>query len=302
MTRAPKVPESAKGRTEPRQETGKAKLAVGTFLARIGVGEIVIVAVTTGICVWGWLAYVTTGTTDFLPFMIVYGVALTASALLQCVMVMYVRPSGSLRARLSWGAVFKGAPTDDRWSNTFGAQNLLVMTAPVALSILVFLIVTPATTPTATFDPDMGLYRVIGLLALLGIVFTSIGAGVIVPLVLMPLGMLVAACLPVDRDAEGRPVDRATMTTTAELAIAASILLSAVGFALTISSVETSSSLSKPGRMIEQFITFVTFTGNPLPTTLGWFFIAVIVVAVIADRRAHKVRLRVAEQAERERR
>ena len=255
------------------------------LLDRIGLIEILVLAITAGLCIWAWLAFVVADEPDFESFTIFYGIVLAAGGTFHVVMLMYCRSSGSARARLSFGApVREGVTPSGIWGNVFELGNTLMILAPVVVFAVTILILTPPTTPADNFDPDMGLYHVILLITMLGVVFTALGAGVITMLVVMPLALLVAAFLPKDRDIQGRTLPG--RTSTADLVIMGSIVLASVGFALAVTCAPSqTSSSTRTARMLEQFVSFVTFSGNPVLTLIGWLCLAVIVSAVVADRR-----------------
>lgn len=258
---------------EVSRKNGKLH-ALQRFASELGAIEIGVVAVTTAISLASWLVFVVMGTPNFETFTIVYGITLAAGGVAQNTVAMYVRPLGSLRARLSGDA----AANYDRPDHNFA-----LLITPVVVSAIFFLIVTPPSTLTDSFDSDMVIYQVIALMVVLGFVFSYLGALLVFTVVVMPIALLLAALLPVDRDTDGRPLG--AFLATSELAILGATVLSAVGFAVSITRViPTPSSDSFVQRMREVFTAFVTFAGEPVATVIGWFFVVVLVGLVVAHQ------------------
>lgn len=240
--------------------------------------EWVILAVTIAVPVWAWLTYVVGTPQDFDAFFLVFAIATIGGATLQLIFMAYVRPRGSLRQRLAFGA--RGGSERGAW---------IPLVAPAVVIGLALLIVTPPGTPVDDFDSDMSLYQVIPLMALLALALTAIGAGVVFLLIVMPLGFLISGLLP--REERERDPSTSPKLTRSQLVLAALFLFSAVGFAVSMASVTEGTSQSSRGRMGEDLVAFVTGAGNPIATISTWLFIVAIVAIVIVSNRV-EARLR----------
>ena len=232
-----------------------------------------ILAITVAASVWAWRAYVVERPQDFGAFLLVLAIATVGGGTLQAVVMAYGRPNnGSLRQRLAFGG--RGGSGRGVWIPLF---------APAVLFGLALLILTPPGTPVEDFGSDMSLYPALLLMALLTLAGTGIGAGVVFLLILMPLGFLVSAVLP--RDEREREPSISPQLSRSQLVLAALMVFSAVGFAVSMTLVTEGTSQSSRGRMGEDLVAFVTGTGAPVATISTWFFIAAIVAIVIVSNR-----------------
>jgi hypothetical protein len=161
--------------------------------------------------------------------------------------------------------------------------------APAVIIGLALLILTPPGTSVEDFDSDTSLYQVIPLMALLALVGTAIGAGVVFLLIVMPLGFLVAAVLP--RDQRQMAPSDPLLLTRSQLVLAGLFLFSALGLGVSMVSVYPGAPGSRAERMRESLIALLTATGEPIPSALAWFFALSIVLIVIFSNRV-EARLR----------
>lgn len=269
-----------------RQDSGSAPTAEPSggrskllgFLGRIGMAEVVVFALTVALGVWSWLAYVVNGPQDFPTFTIVFlGVTLLGAAT-QMIFFLFVRPVASVRARLTLQSV----------GNARSGSSVVLWGPPVIYAV-VFLLVTPPTTPAAGFDPDMGIYQVMGLVILLSLVATAVGTLALYCVIILPLVLILNGVLPAARDARGRTVPSVVSRT--EYVCGGLIILLAVAFAILMQFVGgASASLgigaqSSYGRMLQQLVAFVTFNGAPVASILAvGCLIAIAILIVISNR------------------
>ena len=234
--------------------------------------EWVTLAVTIAAPVWAWLTYVAKGEQDFDAFFLVFAIATIGGATLQVILMAYVRPTGSLRQRLAFGA--RSGAQGGAWIPLF---------APAVIIGLALLILTPPSTPVGDFDSDLSLYQVIPLMALLALVGTAIGAGAVFLLIVMPLGFLVAALLP--RDQREIAPSNSLQLTRAQLVLAGLFLFSTVAFAASMASVSPDARGSRPERMWETLVALLTATGDPTASALAWCFaLAVVLIVIVSNR------------------
>jgi hypothetical protein len=249
----------------------RSPVTFGQAVAGVQRLEWVALAVTVTVTVWAWLAYVVEYPQDFDGFILVFAIATIVGATLQVILIVYVRPSGSLRQRLAFGA--RAGAQGGAWIPLLG---------PAVIIGLALLILTPPGTSVEDFDSGMSLYQVIPLMALLALLGTAIGAGVVFLLVVMPLGFLVAALLPGDeRIAPSDPLP----LTRSQLALAGLFLLCLLGFGVAMVSVYPDATGRRAERMWESLVALLTATGEPIPSALAWFFALSIVLIVILSNR-----------------
>lgn len=233
--------------------------------------EWIVLGLTIALALWSWIAYVVGGPQDFGTWGWIFAGSLVIGSVVQMVFFVYVRPSGTLRQRLGFSTM---APVRGGW---------IVLLAPAVVIGIILLIVTPPDTSVSDFSRDMSVYQVIGIVTLLSLLFTYLGAGAIFFLIVVPLGLLVAAVLPETAKDATRP---STDWTRTQLVTGGLVVFCVIGFALSITGVAASAASSSRGRMIDQLIAFITFTGNPVATAATWFFIAAIVVLAIVNNRS----------------
>jgi hypothetical protein len=124
---------------------------------------------------------------------------------------------------------------------------------------------------------------VIAITTLLSLVFTVIGAGAVSTLIVLPITLLIAALLPKGRGEVERP--DAPGLTRSQLVLGALLIVSMIGFALSITSVVTTTASTRYERMADQFVAFITGSGNPVASATTWFFlVAIVVICVISNR------------------
>ena len=183
-----------------------------------------------------------------------------------------MRPSGSLRQRLAFGA--RAGAQGGAW---------IPLLAPAVIIGLALLMLTPPGTSVEDFDSDMSLYQVIPLMALLALVGTAIGAGAVFLLIVMPLGFLVAALLPSD-EREIAP-SSSLLLTRSQLVLVGLFLFSVVGFAASMASVYPAARGSRPERMWETLVALLTATGDATASALAWCFALAVALIVIVNNR-----------------
>ena len=248
-----------------------ARIAFGESIAAVRPLEWVTLAVTVATTVWAWLTSVVEPPQDFDSFFVVFAIATIGGATLQVALMAYVRPSGSLRQRLAFGA--RAGAQGGAW---------IPLLAPAALIGLALLILTPPGTPVEDFDSGMGLYQVIPLVTLLALLGTAIGAGAVFLLIVMPLGFLVAALLPSDQRIAP---SSSLLLTRSQLALAGLFLFSVVGFAASMASVYPQAQGTRPERMWETLVALFTATGDPTASALAWCFaLAVVLIVIVSNR------------------
>lgn len=249
--------------------------ALHRFLPGIGRLQIVVFAAAIGLGVWSWLAYVVRPDQDFPVFTIVFCAVNALGALVQAVYLVYVRGPGSLRARLTLRAI----PDIPR-----GAAG--AFWAPPVVFGLVFLAVTPASTPTAGFDPELNIYQVIGITVLLCLCSIAVGGMAVFCLVVLPIAWLLAAVIP-DRDAtdSGEP----EIMSRGEYLFGGLIIVFALGFGIAMNAVIDTYGDSRTA-MMTQFLALVTLRGDPAASIAAVCFVAGTVVATLLARRAGRRR------------
>lgn len=259
-------------RPSKKGPTPDARPSVFRVLAHVRPLEWAVLALTVAVTVWAWLTFVVTAPQDWDTYFVAFAIATVGGATLQVVLLVYARPRGSLRQRLALGS---------RGDSGIGGWVLFV--APPVLIPLALLALTPPSTPVDGFDSGMSLYAVIALMVLLTLLLTGIGAGVVFLLIVLPLGFLIAAALP--RDEREVTQSPGLELTRAQLVLMALFVLLTVGFAVSMASVARGVAESTRGRMAEDFVAFITGTGEPVATVSAWFFIVAITVTIVAHNR-----------------
>jgi hypothetical protein len=265
--------------TSPKPPTKPAKKwRPFGFLDRIGATEMIVFALTVGIGVWSWLAYVVHTPQDFPTFTVIFlGVTLLGSAV-QMVFFLFVRPSGSLRARVT---------LESLGSSRSGTS--VVFWAPTVIYGVVFLIVTPPGTSGAGFDPDMNIYQFIALIVALSLIATAFGSVLLYCFVILPLVLLLHGILPEAPDSSSQSASAMSRTEYVCLAL---IILSAVTFGISMAFIAPgATSASSFGRMGQQFLALVSLQGLPVPSIIVIGCVAaLIVLGIISNRAARKRR------------
>lgn len=260
-----------------------ARPAVLRVLGQLRTPEWVVLGATIALSVWAWIAYVVAQPQDFAGFFLWLAIATVAGGTLQAIFVVFVRPSGTLRQRFAFGS----------YGGSFAGSWILVLAPPLVIGLLL-LVITPPATSGAGFDPDMGIYQVIGMTVVLGLAFTAVGAGAVFVVIVVPVVMLIAAVLPAGRGETEQT--RSAGLSRLHLVLGPLVMISAVGFALSITSVAATTGSTRFARMQDQFFAFITGNGNPVAIASAWFFIAAIVVLGIINNRAEARRRKKGER------
>lgn len=240
--------------------------------------EWLILAITIAAPVWAWLTYVVGTPQDFDAFFVVFATATIGGALLQVILLAYVRPRGSLRARLSFRTGDPGQRGD--W---------IPLVAPTVVIGLALLVLTPPGTPVDDYDSNLSLYPVIGLITLLTLVLSMLGAGAVFLLVVMPLGWLVASRLPPDARRPKRQAE--PELTPSQLVIVALLILCTVGLAASMTFVDPTTEGSRAERVWHDAVALFNATGDPVASASAWCFALVLALIVVVHWRV-EVRLR----------
>ena len=240
--------------------------------------EWMILAITIAAPVWAWLTFVVRTPQDFDAFFVVFAIATIGGATLQVIFIAYVRPRGSLRERLSFRA--REASQRGDW---------IPLVAPTVVIGLTLLVLTPSGTPVDDYDSSLTLYPVIGLITLLTLLLTLVGAGAVFLLIVMPLGWLVASGLAPDERNSKRQA--AHELTRPQLVIMALLILCAVGFAVSLASIDQEARGTRAERMWDTVVALFTATGDPVASALAWCFALALALIVVVHWRV-EARLR----------
>jgi hypothetical protein len=251
------------------------------FLARVGTTEIVIFGLTVGIGVWSWLSLVVRSPQDFASFATIFLATSFIGAALQMIFYLFVRPNGSLTARLTLST-----------KTASHSGSSVVYWAPTLIFAVVFLIVTPPGTSGAGFDPGMSIYQVIVMMLLLGLVATLIGSLLLYCIVVIPLAMILRGVLPDAADAGGQR-SSSSMTRTQYVCMGLIIIVIVV-LAVSMTFVAPgATSASSFGRMGQQFVALISLQGvfGASALVLGCV-VALVVLVIISNRSAKNQRER----------
>lgn len=248
------------------------------MLAGVRVLEWLVLAVTVTVAVWSWLTFVVADPQDWDSWGLVFCWSLVAGATLQAILVLYGRPRGSLRSRLSFRSV----------QGTLAGGWILLLAPPVLVGVAL-VVLTPPGTPVDGFDSGMGLYQAVAVVTMLALVMTVLGAGGVFTLVVMPLGFILAAALPSEE--ETVPSGFGEMSRS-QLAIGGLLILATLGFGVSMTGIIESSADSTRERMADQVIALVTGTGDLVATVAALLFVAAIVALLVINRRIESRRRR----------
>lgn len=250
-----------------------------SFLDRVGTTGVVIFALTIGVGVWGWLAYVVASNQDFPAFTIVFLGANLVGAAAQMILFIVARPAVKETGGVGGTAALGGT-----------AGSSVVFWGPTLVFAVVFLVITPPNTSGAGFDPDMNIYQVMALVVALGLLATMLGSIVLFCLIVLPLGWVVGGIAQGKREARDREYDQISGT---EYVCAGLIVFAAVGFAVSLQFVAPAASRGSGNqRMFDQLLAFVTLQGVPVASVLAVLCVVLIVVLVIVSNRATAKRAR----------
>jgi hypothetical protein len=249
------------------------------FLARVGTTEIIIFGLTVGIGVWSWLSLVVQTPQDFGAFATIFLATNLVGAALQMIFYLFVRPDGSLTARLTLST-----------KSASHAGSSVVYWMPTLVFAVVFLVVTPPGTSGAGFDPGMSIYQVIVLMLLLGLLATLIGSLLLYCIVVIPLAMILRGTLPDATGADGQRSSSA-MTRTQYVCMGLIIIVIVV-LAVSMTFVAPgATSASSFGRMGQQFVALISFQGVLGASLLVvGCVVALVVLVIISNRSAQKAR------------
>lgn len=254
--------------------TGRSRArALVTFLERIGITEVVIFGLTVGISVWSWLTFVVRSPQDFPTFAGTFLIVNLVGAAVQMIFYLFVRPQGSLTARLTLST-----------TTVSHAGSFVVYWAPTPIYTLMFLALTPPDTSGAGFDPGTGIYQVILIMLLLGLLATLVGAALFYCLVVLPLVMILRGILPEAHDATGRPTSSISRTQYASMGL---FILAIVLFAVSMTFVAPgANSPSSYGRMGQQFETLISLSGVRWSSIVAFASLTAMVVLGVINNRA----------------
>jgi hypothetical protein len=200
---------------------------------------------------------------DFDDFTAVAALVLGAGYLFQICWAVYLLPVAPLYTRLT---ITGHTPPRRSWA---------LWVLPAIVPILVLAVITPATIPTESFEPDL---PVPGVLALHLLIFVIVGLAAVVVwmVVVAPIGLFAASLLP--HRSPGASVFGAL--TTADQRWTAAIPVSMVGFAVSLASV-SDRGRSRLDRMAHDLRELISLTGEPWAIAGTWVFVGLVVFFVV---------------------
>jgi hypothetical protein len=258
---------SAEATKHHTAESPKARTGLRGFLDRTGTPELVILALTVGISVWAWLAFVVGSPQNVEAFgWLFLGVNL-GGATAQLILAWFVRAQGTFRDRVTGSAA-----SDTR------RGSWIVFVGPAVVYAVVFLIVTPPSTPARDIEYGWNIYQAIGLFVMLGLLASA--CSILVYVAALPILFLIDGLLPARKVGQD-PMSRG------EYLGGGVLLLGIFGFAISMQFIAPAlaSTHSSRERMGLQFWFFVTLHGAPVPTIIAVLCIAAIVVGIIVNNR-----------------
>lgn len=259
---------------EPQSFGDKVRAAVGEF----GVLELSVFALSCVLGIWSWLAFVVSTPQDYMAFTLVYWIGLIVASTVQMVMVVVVRRRGAKDLSEAFASIPKSLS--------------YLLLAPIIVVAVAMLIVTPPGTPTAGFDEDFSsIYQIIGLFVLLALVAVALGVGVVFLLIVLPVLAVVVSL----RKGSAASIESFSggLASRGELVCGALILPAALAFGTAIYSVapDAGSGLTI-SRMGAQFMMWVTFQGELMPSIAAWIALAAMIALVSAYNVQYSRRMR----------
>ncbi|SEB49683.1 hypothetical protein SAMN04489806_0860 [Paramicrobacterium humi] len=248
----------------PASASDKVRAAVG----RLGMLEISVFALSCVLGIWSWLAFVVSTPQDYAAFTLIYWIGLIIASTVQMVAMLIVRNRGA-------------RDLGDALTSTPPSLPYLLL-GPIVVVAVAMLIVTPPGTPTAGFDDDFSsIYQIIGLFVLLALIAVALGAGVVFLIIVLPV-LAVAVSM---RKGSAASIERFSggLASRGELVCGALILPAALGFGVGMYFVapDAGSGLTA-NRMLVQFLMWVSFQGELLPSVVAWLCLALMIGLVTA--------------------
>ena len=233
-------------------------------LEQIGAPSAVVVGFTTAVAIASWFIFIRSGEPDWGAFAAVFeGTIVVGNAVLVSI--------GYLTKRL-------------REIRT-AATSFLLGVLPIVLCFVIFA-ATSAGVSAEDFDDDISTIGAIALLCFLALA-AALGGLLTFLMIVLPTVWLLRAIMPTKKNEGGVYFGMSR----GELAGAAFVFPSVILFAIAmVNMVSDTSGGSRRERRAEQFIAFITFQGESLPTVLAWVGIAGIVISLLVYRRAYKAR------------
>lgn len=244
------------------------------FLDRTGTIEWVVFALTIGFSVWAWLAFVVGSPQDIAAFGWVFLATNLIGATIQLFMAWFVRPQGTFRDRATGSA---------RAAARRGSS--VVFWGPTVVYAVVFLAVTPPSTPARDVEYGWNIYQAIALFLALGLLAAV--CSTLVYIAALPILFIVDGMLPARKTGHD-PMSRG------EYLGGGFILLGTFGFAISMQFIAPALIASDSSRqaMGLQFWYFVTFRGALAPSIIAVLCVAVIVVGIVVSNRGAAARRR----------
>ncbi|MET3805968.1 hypothetical protein ABIB25_002976 [Nakamurella sp. UYEF19] len=236
---------------------------------QIGFPAFVVMACTISVGVWAWISYGLAEPHDFLRYTIIDLSAVAIATVLHTV----------ARWRLARARIKRSA-----------AAGWIVYVGPQVLCGIIFLIVTPASTPTASFSADTNIYGLILVESVLLPLVAAALVAVVVVLIGVPISWLLRGMgiLPI----QGESSQTGAYMSRAEYLAGAALLTAVTGFGVSMYFVSPRAvGENSRGRMGQQFEALVTLRGNLFASVCVVVCVAVIIAMVIVSERAHRRRM-----------